>query len=44
MEDNYATYQGASGGGESKLAQMQVLSDEINNTGCMPRKPKLVYC
>jgi hypothetical protein len=37
---NYAAYRGGSGGGESKPAQLQELSDLITEVGAVPRKPK----
>jgi hypothetical protein len=39
-EGNYADYQGASGGGESKLAQTQQLVEHMQKSVSVPRKPK----
>jgi hypothetical protein len=39
-EGNYAAYRGACGGGESKLAQLQELSESIIKAGSCARKPK----
>ncbi len=39
-EGNYTAYRGGSGGGESKPAQLQELSDLITKVGAIPRKPK----
>jgi hypothetical protein len=39
-EGNYAAYQGASGGGDSKLAQTQQLAEHMQKSGCVPRKPE----